>query len=758
MSNFPNFMALYGARLADNCWPAIPIEPGEKHPATFSWGQWTPADAWQERFAAPPTDADLAEWVEWPGCGVGICCGYIVGVDIDITEPAAALAAENTARRMLGDTPLVRIGNYPKRMLVYKADAPFPSFNGVDIQILAAGRQFVAFGIHPNTRKPYEWLADSPADIASDAIPTITEAQARAYIAAVAPKKGAEAAPASRPQQSGMGQRGTLEAITDALQWVQNPDLHYDDWIKIGLAIKGALGEAGRDLWLNWSAQSAKDNSAYTARKWDHDFRNSISGAGTIYHLAERAGWRPGSHLILNGDIAEIMISNPAAGLLAAAEARAAAQVAPAPPRTKQSEFMKLDGALARMVGEIVASSPTSPQPFLALAASLAAVGTLMGRRYSTKTGLRSNIYAVGLAASGGGKNHARKWIRQALMESGLKDYLGPEEIASAQAIMTALGSHAALLFQIDEMGKKMEEMLSKKASTHKAAIWSKFTELYSQSDGWVMGTAYANIKDRPREDIAQPCACIYATTVPAPFWKSLDGGAMMDGSLARWLVFVPETQYPDDPEVPPPPLTISPAVKKSLAAIVKGAQGHDYGGNLALGMSANIDPIPYQVPETPEAEKARHELRKEQLKWQREAEGGGSEAIIARFAENSAKIALIRAVSYDPERPIIRLSDVEYAASLVKYCVESTFEGAGSSMADSDAERVKKRVLEIVKSAGPGGILGNALTRKTQFLRGQRERDDIIGDLQEAGMVSVVIQPTGAAGGRPTRIITYLG
>ncbi len=760
---FENFMRQHGERLRDNGWPFIPIAPGEKFPGAFKWGEWTHAEGWQEQYAAPPEDSVLAEWSGWPQSGVGICCGFVVGIDIDATDPAEALAADLKAREMLGETPLVRIGNFPKRMLVYRTAAPFKSFNrsAPDVQILALGRQFVAFGVHPITRKPYQWLSGSPADIDLTDVPEITEAQVHAFMAACGNGK------ASAPQQlrpvgagqSARGQRGTAEAIAEALAYIPNAELHYDDWVRVGMAIKGALGEDGRDLWIEWSASSSKDSGRGTAaRKWEKDFARPVAGAGTIYYMAQMNGWVPGSHLVLNGDMAEIMeTANPAETLLLA---RAQAVVLgdfqndenseeTQEVRQPQTDFLKLDGVLAEMVDAIVASSPTSPQPFLALGASFAAIGTLMGRRYRTDSGLRSNLYAVGLAASAGGKNHARKWIRQALIESDLKAYLGPEEIASAQAVMTALNGHAALLIQMDEMGKKMEEMLSFRASAHKAAIWAKFTELYSQADGWVMGTAYANAKERPREDVAQPCCCVYGTTVPGPFWKALESGALSDGSLARWLIFVPEVMYPDDPPEPPPPITISDTMKAALMALTKGAAGHDYGGNLAFGMSGTVNPIAYTVPAEPAAAGALRELRALQLQWLRERTGSGTEAIIARFAENSSKIALVSAASFDPERPIIRLKDVEYAAGLVKYCADSTIEHAGAYVADSEVERQKKRVLHTIKTAGRIGISGKDLNRQTQFLR-SRERSEILMDLLDAELIAEEVTKTS---GRPLRV-----
>jgi hypothetical protein len=73
-----------------------------------------------------------------------------------------------------------------------------------------------------------------------------------------------------------------------------------------------------------------------------------------------------------------------------------------------------VDGVLGQFV-DYATSSAVSPQPFLALGAAICLVGAVAGRRYRTPTDLRSNLYAIGIADSGGGKDHARRCAKRAL-------------------------------------------------------------------------------------------------------------------------------------------------------------------------------------------------------------------------------------------------------------------------------------------------------------------------------------------------------
>ena len=119
--------------------------------------------------------------------------GAVAAIDIDIAEdPALALEIEKLARERLGDTPAARIGRAPKRMLVYRTDAPFKGIKRHPLEVLCLGQQFVAYGVHPQTDLPYQWEGDSPVDTPLEAIPLASKAQVEAARKA---REAASAAP-----------------------------------------------------------------------------------------------------------------------------------------------------------------------------------------------------------------------------------------------------------------------------------------------------------------------------------------------------------------------------------------------------------------------------------------------------------------------------------------------------------------------------------------------------------------------------------
>src|SRR4051812_19870027 len=120
----------------------------------------------KERAVYGATAASLGHWKTLKNVAaftnLGIACGAVVAPDIDVYEAALADAIEALAVEMLGSTSLRRVGQEPKRLLLYRAaggpirKAQTPELLKGDlkakVEVLGQGQQFVAFGIHPDTK------------------------------------------------------------------------------------------------------------------------------------------------------------------------------------------------------------------------------------------------------------------------------------------------------------------------------------------------------------------------------------------------------------------------------------------------------------------------------------------------------------------------------------------------------------------------------------------------------------------------------
>jgi hypothetical protein len=175
------------------------------------------------------------------------------------------------------------------------------------VEILAGGQQFVALGIHPGTGQPYQWTRDPDLSLPHGMLPLMDKAKAERFMRivagalkrmgatdirvsgfawspdatklATAPEQNSGRLPncGTHPASALMAKHGitsaprttTADEIEDALRRRGNHHLHYDEWIKIGHAIKAALpGVDGKAIWEWWSGLSSKNDPDVTSKKW----------------------------------------------------------------------------------------------------------------------------------------------------------------------------------------------------------------------------------------------------------------------------------------------------------------------------------------------------------------------------------------------------------------------------------------------------------------------------------------------------------
>jgi len=749
-------MARYGARLVTNGYAILPIGLGTKKPGQFKRGAWADYPEWNRHAERATTEVEIATWSAWPDCGIGIVGGAVAAVDIDIVENAElALRIEQLARDRLGDTPALRIGKAPKRMLIYRTAEPFRGIKRHPLEVLCLGQQFVAYATHPDTGAPYAWPDEGLADLDISDLPEITADAAASFLdeaygllPEALRQRGLTTASSTAEHLRSHSQIGTLPAIASALAWLPNAELDYDSWMRVGMALKGALGGAGADAFADWSAQAAKDVPATTAKAWA-SFKPDRIGAGTIYHLAMERGWQPDASLCLDG-AAACDGEHPAAGLLSrlGVQSDQGGDTPASPPFT----LVMPDGLVGDLANYMLATA-RRPQPLLSLGASLCAIGALMGRQYRTTSNLRSNLYVVGIADSGSGKNHAREIINETFFEAGLAHHLGGNKIASGAGLLTALHRQPAILFQIDEFGMFLAAAADRKRSPrHITEILDNMTELYTAAGGIFLGAEYANRDGtNERRDINQPCLCVYGTTTPLHFWGALQGANVVDGSLARFLILPSDEDYPDE--------NIAVGIRQAPPALIQGLQhvasgGGAHKGNLT-GKTAdqNTNVTALIVPMTDEARVRFKVLSVELTGELRAAAGTACTAILARIGENALKLALIVAVGRDPARPEIDITATDWAINFVRYYAQRTMAAVERHVADTETEAHLKRLKEIIRAAGSKGITKSEITRASQWLK-SRDRNEILETLIESGDITTGMRETGGRRAMVYRIV----
>ncbi len=217
-------------------------------------------------------EQDLARWRNM-GAGVGIKLGDgLVAIDIDTYEPADAALARGELESAFGRLPM-RIGQPPKSLYLCRVDGPFdhsffefgpvrPDGKRSRVEILGAGKQFVAYGIHPGTRRPYEWVNRLvPFDeLPIVSIPALADFLSDCYAKLPEPGPIRREKDTGAPEIDQAALRGPLELVAAAVAATPNDDQFEsrESYRDFGYAIKASLPDnpdQAFEIFWSWCAR-----------------------------------------------------------------------------------------------------------------------------------------------------------------------------------------------------------------------------------------------------------------------------------------------------------------------------------------------------------------------------------------------------------------------------------------------------------------------------------------------------------------------
>ena len=407
-------------------------------------------------------------------------------------------------------------------------------------------------------------------------------------------------------------------------------------------------------------------------------------------------------------------------------------------------ELLYVPGLIGQVVKLNLASAPR-PQPVLALSGALCLLAVLAGRKIKDSMGTRTNVYVLNVAGSGSGKDWARTINQQLLEAADLAELEGAEEWASDTGLRREVEASPCVLFQVDEFGHVLAGMKpGRNGNVHLSAIPSLLMRLYSKAGGTYKGKAYA---DATRNiPIHQPCVTVLGTSVPSNLYDALCPANLIDGFVARLLIFegddtaqLQRSELPDE-------------LPAELVKLVKAWGDFQPGGDLAL---ENPQPV------TVEQDQAAVELLdgfKDKTELLRVEGAPVAQALWSRTWQTACKLALIYAASENGpptgRRPLtIGKEAASWGASVAEYLTRRMLWLADEHVAENETESNHKRVLRLVREAG-GYITPRDLARKMYWME-RKARQELIKTLTEdaRALCLVVVEQPDKPGRNPTYI-----
>jgi len=616
-----------------------------------------------------------AWWDIYPNANIGIRTGEISGflvVDID-GDGELPERMPDTVCQTTGSGGQHLLYKYPSDGFIYKSGTHiYPS-----VDSRSDGGYIVATPSNHKSGGVYSWDI-APNEMELSECPKFWLDKIRKEVR-------------SQEFESGEAVTETDDRIDDMLK-VIDPDVSYSEWVNIGMAIHSGTNGDGFTSWNNWSMRGSKYGGyEYTRNKWDSFSGNGIS-ISTLSFMARENGWI--DPLVEHGKMI-------AAAILKSEQMKFAERIAVADKKITIKppiDLVPKKGVIRELYNHINDTAQYR-QPELALGSILCFIATIGGRKYSTVTNATTNLYMLGVAPTGTGKDHARKKINDIAASIGASNIVSNGSFASSAAIITALSNHPCQLMMIDEFGSILDSITSKNAAGHVAKIAPKLMECSTGGRGsYIESEARADTKMHPAVKVASPHLTIYGTTTPTTLFNALSSTHIHDGLLNRFLIVQPAKEFPDrvrGVDYKPVPNEI---IEKCKAIF----EYQPRKGNLAGSNITNEEVDFYDVKITDEA-RALYEDYTDYIYYDLRQKNDDNGSLYARASENAMRLALVYAISIDHIMPCIDKECIEWAMEFAMWCTNNIINESAARISSSDYERMSKEILMIIKKHKKG-------------------------------------------------------
>lgn len=549
--------------------------------------------------------------------------------------------------------------------------------------------------------------------------------------------------------------------ISNLLEYV-TPNLSYEEWVKVGMAIHHCTGGIGFDLWDNWSSSGLKyPGSDQLERHW-HSFGKSANpaGYGTLMYYARQGGY-------VDDVTFEYVDASTDVDIL----------------DTEGVDLLRPPG----FVGEITSwinDQCLYPRENLAVAAALASVSALAGMRFVDELdGMSANLIAFCVAGSGTGKEAVAQSYLEIMRTAGIQGAVHGG-FKSEQELYRNLIRHQAALYCVDELGltlRKLENASKRGGASYLEGVIGTVMSVYSKANGFLPVTgdlkeeiresltrelaraekrlddlpadSSQNIKsermegeidrirtalDRINDGLDSPYLSILGYTTPITFNDLMSFEQATNGFMARAMIF---TDLETNPKRKPG------FKKRPMDDAMKNAIRNLWAPGQFDMLEPVVERVEYRgsktgIPTTDDASSAMddvyerfHNMAEDQK------DGTGLEAIPRRGYELASKISLLLAMPGG-----VRTAEhVRWAYALAKRDVDMKIKMAYAQAYEDQDSGLAARVLSLVtKDHGETlGVINNRLrgTPKTQV-------EALLNSMVDRGMLSR-IEYTHAGNGR---------
>lgn len=406
-----------------------------------------------------------------------------------------------------------------------------------------------------------------------------------------------------------------------------------------------------------------------------------------------------------------------------------------------ESYFYEVPGFINAYMAHCVDTMPYK-RPGMAFCGAMACLSWLTGRKVKSPAGIRTNIYILGVAGSGGGKDWARKINGDIFEQVGASACLG-KDFASGEGLEDKMLQNLCMLFQNDEIDAMLQCVKSGKEGRYER-LMAALLSFYTSSDSLIPMRAKAG--QDAAAVIRQPHLVLFGTATAENFYGAFNERMLTNGLFSRMMII----DMGDDRGVfhQPGDRENIPEVIKEIAKFWHKKTLH-YGGNLSWE-----NPKPLTVPYDGKAGEILLEFQRQTDSYYKNAGDEVTRVAWTRAGENARKLALLYACSEDYTAPRISERSARWAMKFITHQIKRQLYKIGVHYADSPFHKLCLKAVERIRRERGGKITRSALSKYMKVK--PKDLDDIINALEDQERIEIAMD--GVLGkGRPAKVYRLL-
>lgn len=283
--------------------------------------------------------------------------------------------------------------------------------------------------------------------------------------------------------------------VKNMLDCIPNNDVHYDDFIEIGMAIHQAIGQDGFVLWDSWAQKSSKYDPSLMAYKY-FSFGKSSNPVtiGTLIYHAEQNGYVKPVTFSMGEDLPVISYD---------------AKPGELPFDASAYDPKRPPGFVGKLAAWMNGNSYDEPLEHLTTISSIAAVGNIVGLHTTDDlTDVSTNLLVMCIAESASGKESVCQSYAKLMEAAGMSGAMAGA-IKSKQEICRNLIEHQAAFYLIDEMGevlRTIENAKKRGGAAYLEGVTGEIMSIFTKASGTyhVSGDTRRDLVAHLKKEIAQ--------------------------------------------------------------------------------------------------------------------------------------------------------------------------------------------------------------------------------------------------------------